>query len=506
LTALEPGPQGGLPDARAAKGDAGGAAPAITAKTEMKSHPAQAASSPSEALAGRGKWAVLLAVGVGTFMGALDGSVVNTILPVVRSEFGVNISTIEWVVTIYLLTVTGLLLTFGRLGDLRGNKPVYLGGFGLFLLGSVLSARASTAGFLILARCVQGMGAAMLASNSPAILTRSFPSSERGRALGIQSMMTYLGLMVGPALGGWLAQSAGWRSVFYINLPVGALALGLGYLAIPGGKPADNKESFDVPGALVFMGGLVSMLLALSLGPGWGWLSPGILLQLGVAGVLLTAFIVIEKRVANPMLDLTLFRSRTFSVAAVSAVLNYVCLFSVVFLMPFYLIQGRGLTAAQAGLLLTAQPLVMVVAAPISGTLSDRMGSRILSSLGMALMGLGMIGLALLRPSTDLLVVAAALGVVGLGTGIFISPNSSALMGSAPRQRQGIAAGIMATSRSFGMVLGVALSAAILASILAGALPMLPSEGLLYPAISFGLGVMALVAFGGAALSFLRSS
>jgi len=449
------------------------------------------------------KWAILLAVGVGTFMGALDGSIVNTILPIVRQEFNAGITTIEWVVTIYLLTVGGLLLTFGRLGDLRGNKPVYLSGFGLFIVGSMLCGRASSTGWLIGARTLQALGAAMLAANSPAILTKGFPAQERGRALGIQSMMTYLGLTIGPSLGGWLAASLGWRSVFYVNVPVGVVAMALGAVFIPREPPSEARERFDLAGAASFSLGLIVLLFALSVGPGWGWGSTNVLLLFAGSAVLLGVFLLVERRTASPMVDLTLFRRRTFSVATISAVLNYVALFGVVFLMPFYLIQGRGLSPAHAGLVMTAYPAVMALAAPLSGALSDRIGSRLLSSLGMGLMGVGLILLAGLRPETAFLQLSFSLGVVGLGTGIFISPNSSALMGSAPRHRQGIAAGILATARSTGMVIGVGVAGAIFASLTAGA-GVAPPDPAWFNAIAVAFLAMAVVAFAGCAISALR--
>jgi EmrB/QacA subfamily drug resistance transporter len=467
-------------------------------------NPAPAVAEVSS-VGGSRKWAILLAVGVGTFMGALDGSIVNTILPIVRQEFNAGITTIEWVVTIYLLTVGGLLLTFGRLGDLRGNKPVYLSGFGLFLLGSLLCGRAQSTSWLIGARAAQGLGAAMLAANSPAILTKGFPAQERGRALGIQSMMTYLGLTIGPSLGGWLAASFGWRSVFYVNVPVGLLALLLGAVFIPREPPPEVRERFDLPGAAFFSLGLIVLLYALSVGPAWGWGSTNTVLLFAGSAVLLGAFLWVERRAASPMVDLSLFRRRTFSVAAISAVLNYVALFGVVFLMPFYLIQGRGLSPAQAGLVMTAYPAVMALAAPVSGALSDRIGSRLLSSLGMGLMGVGLVLLARLQPDAAFLRVAISLAVVGVGTGIFISPNSSALMGSAPRDRQGIAAGILATARSTGMVIGVGVAGAIFASLTLGS-AVSPPDPAWFQAITAAFLAMAGVAFAGCAIAALRQS
>ena len=415
----------------------------------------------------RQKWLVLVTIGASTFMTALDTSVVNTVLPVINQSFESQVATIEWVVTIYLLMVSGLLLSFGRLGDLRGHKPVFLLGFGIFISSSALCGMSPSAAALIAFRGLQALGAAMLAANSPAILTKNFPASQRGQALGLQATMTYLGLTVAPSVGGWLTDLLTWRAVFYINVPVGLLAFLLSWRFIPIDPPSENPARFDLAGALLFMSGLVLLLFGLNQGHAWGWTSPAILGTLLLSLIFLVAFIILESRRANPMLDLSLFKRRVFSASTLSAVMNYITLFTIIFLLPFYLLQGRGLTPSQAGLLLTAQPLIMAIIAPISGTLSDRIGTRLPSVFGMALLALGAYLLSRLGPQSAYLNVALALGIVGLGTGIFISPNNSALMGSAPRHRQGIAAGVLATARSTGMVLGIGLAGAIFTTVMA---------------------------------------
>ena len=414
-----------------------------------------------------GKWWVLLSIGIGTFMTALDTSVVNTVLPVIGKTYQTQIASVEWVVTIYLLGLSALLLGFGRLGDLRGHKIIYLLGFGVFVGSSMLCGMAPDVLTLVIFRGLQAIGAAMLAANSPAILTKSFPSSQRGQALGLQATMTYLGLTVGPSFGGWLASVAGWRAVFYINLPVGLVAIWLSLRSIPVDTVRKPEERFDWQGAIVFMLGLSALLLGLNQGHNWGWTSAPILGLLAGAVVLLGAFVTIETRVQNPMLDLDMFRQKRFSLTASSAVLNYIGVYSIIFLMPFLLIQGRGLSSAEAGLILTAQPIVMAIIAPLSGTLSDRWGTRLPAVVGMAVLSVGLFLLSLVREDTNISMIIVALGVVGFGTGTFISPNNSALMGSAPRHRQGIAAGILATARNFGMVLGVGISGAIFTTILA---------------------------------------
>jgi EmrB/QacA subfamily drug resistance transporter len=413
------------------------------------------------------KWGVLLAVGIGTFMTALDTSVVNTMLPVIGKNFNEVIANVEWVVTIYLLVLSGLLLSFGRLGDMRGHKTIYLSGFGIFIVGSLLSGIAPNVVLLIAFRGLQGLGAAMLAANSPAILTKSFPVQQRGQALGLQATMTYLGLTAGPALGGWLASLFGWRVVFYINLPVGIAAIWLSLHFIPSDTSQKRIEQFDYPGAATFLLGLGSLLLGLNQGGEWGWTSIPVLALLFTAVIFLTLFLYIEMRVKQPMLDLSLFKQLSFSMTAASAVINYIGVYSSIFLMPYYLIQGRGFSSAQAGLILTAQPVVMAVIAPISGTLSDRIGTRLPAVFGMVILSTGLFLVSRLSAQSSIESMMLALAVIGLGTGAFISPNNSALMGSAPKSRQGIAAGILATSRNFGMVLGVGIAGAIFTTMLA---------------------------------------
>jgi EmrB/QacA subfamily drug resistance transporter len=413
------------------------------------------------------KWWVLIAIGTGSFMAALDGSVVNTILPILRTTFNSSVATIEWVVTVYLLVLSGLLLTFGRLGDLRGHRSIYVWGFGIFIISSALCGLAWSATALVSFRGLQAVGGAMLASNSPAIVTGNFPAEQRGRAFGLVSTMTYLGLTVGPSLGGWLTHAFGWRTVFYINVPVGLLALTLSLIFIPKDAPSESGKRFDLAGAAVFLAALTLLLLGLNKGADWGWTSAPVLGLLAGAVAFMAVFILIERRSPDPLLDLSLFRVPLFSTSVASAILNYICVYSITFLMPFYLIQGRGLNPAQAGLLLTVQAVIMAITAPVSGAFSDRIGSRLPGMLGMGVLAVGLFLLSRLGADSGLPLAALGLAIAGAGTGTFISPNTSALMGSAPRSRQGIASGVLAAARNFGMVLGIGLAGAIFTTHLA---------------------------------------
>jgi EmrB/QacA subfamily drug resistance transporter len=456
------------------------------------------------------KWGVLVAVGIGTFMTALDTSVVNMVLPVIGKNFNQNITVVQWVVTIYLLVLSGLLLSFGRLGDMRGHKIIYLVGFGIFMGGSFFSGAAPSVTVLIASRGLQALGGAILAANSPAILTKSFPAEQRGQALGLQATMTYLGLMAGPLVGGWLTSLLGWRAVFYMNLPVGVAAIWLTMRYIPRDISHQSTEQFDYKGAVTFILGLGALLLGLNQGSDWGWTSLPSIILFGSAALFLSLFISIESRIESPMLDLSLFRKLPFSLSTVSAIINYIGVYSCIFLMPYYLLQGRGFSSAQVGLILIAQPAVMAVIAPISGSLSDRIGTRIPAVFGMAVLSAGLYLLSHLSAQSSIGTIMLALAVVGLGTGIFISPNNSALMGSAPKSRQGIAAGILATGRSLGMVLGAGISGAVFTTVLTrmsgGIIPtanLVPPEAF-YTAIGASFLVVSLITVFGVITSTVR--
>jgi EmrB/QacA subfamily drug resistance transporter len=413
------------------------------------------------------RWWVLTAIGIGTFMSALDGSVVNTIQPFVRAALHSEVDKIEWVITVYLLVVSGLLLGMGRWGDMRGHKPVYLTGFVVFLVASALCGLSPTAELLIAARVLQAIGAAMLFASGPAIITQNFPPEMRGTALGVQLTMTYLGLTLGPLFGGWLAQHHGWASVFYINIPVGLPALYISLRFIPADRPPERHKRFDLVGAALFLVGLVMLLVALNKAHEWGWLSPTTLGLIALSIAILVFFYWIEGRIQDPMLDLGLIRNRLFSFAAVSAVLCYVGLYSTLFLLPYYLVEGRGLTLTKTGWILATQPAAMALIAFFSGALSDKLGTRIPTTIGMAVLSIGLFLLSRLQPDTPISYVITGLVLAGLGTGMFVSPNNSAMLGVAPRERRGIASGIMATARNIGMVLGVGMAGAIFTSVLA---------------------------------------
>ncbi len=449
-------------------------------------------------------WVALGALGLSSLLAAIANSSVATILPVLQKDLGTDLPTIGLTLTAYQIATASLLLTFGRLGDLRGHRAIYLTGVAVFSLASGACGLAPNAAVLIGARVVQAIGAAMLISTNVAILTGIFPARLYGLVLGLFSLATYLGMSGGPIVAGVLADSLGWRSVFLLNVPSGAVMLALALRFVPRDAPATGGGRFDRAGAVTFTLALAALIVGLEEGSTWGWTSPPILMMGLGAVVLSTAFVMIESRLSGPMLDLGLFRRRAFSIATATSVLNYIGVSATAFLLPYYLIHGRGLTPTQAGLYLSAQPVAQVLAAPLSGALSDRIGARFLSTAGMAGFALGLALLARLGPETPLGEVTVALVVAGLGTGTFISPNSSAMMHAAPRERHGTASGVQSTARYVGMALGVSTATAAVTSV-TGAAGSLGSPEALFPAISLGFVIAASLAAIGAAASAVRT-
>ena len=409
------------------------------------------------------KWLVLSAVSVGTFISTLSGSIVNISLPTIAHDFGVGIPEIEWIVVAYLLTAGSLLLTFGRLGDVIGYRRVYIGGFAIFTLASVLCGLSLDVGQLTAVRMLQGIGFAMIQAVAPALIASTFAPSERGKALGLNVISISIGLTLGPTLGGILTEWASWRWIFFINIPVGLFGLIWAWRVLPEGR-RDTNQRFDVAGAVLIGITLFSLLLALVEGEDWGWGSPAVLGLLAVFALVGTGFVVTELKVRQPMFDLGLFTIRAFSAGNVSLLIAFIALFVAAFLMPFFLQRGQDFSALQAGLLLTPLSLTTLVVSPLSGALSDKIGSRVLSTSGLAIMALGSFSLARIDAETNGWGIVWRLAVLGLGLGLFSSPNNSSVLGSVPRPRLGTASSTVAQMRITGQVLGVAAGGAILAS------------------------------------------
>ncbi len=453
---------------------------------------------------------MLSAVSVGTFMATLDGSIVNIALPSIAGAFGIDLAAVEWVVVAYLLVVASLLLPFGRLGEVLSFRRVYLAGFAVFTVASALCGAAPGLGALVAARAVQGVGAAMLMAMGPAIIARTFGPGERGRALGLNAVSVAIGLSLGPTLGGLLTEVGTWRAIFFVNVPVGVFAMLWAARILPP-EPAGRRQAFDVPGAALSAAGLFALLLALNRGEALGWTSPAVIGLLVLAAGLGVAFIGVERRSAAPMIDLRLFRIRAFSAGLVAVVVAFAGLFTATFLLPFLLQVGSGYTPLEAGLLITPIPLTAALVAPFSGALSDRIGQRLPASVGIAVLVAGLLSLTTLPDPFTVGDLAWRLALVGAGQGLFLSPNSSSILGAVPRPRLGTASGMIAQMRVVGQACGIVVSAAVVAVRLPAhlaALGGLPAEAVqqeaLVLAIHDAFVVAALICSIGIAASLLR--
>ncbi len=420
--------------------------------------------------------AIMLSVGVGTFMSSLDSGVVNLAMPIIRADFGISLSMVGWIVTAYLLVVSSLLLTYGRIADMYGHKKVYMTGFVIFTAGSLLCGLSFHIGMLIACRVIQAIGAGMLFSTGPAIITSAVPPERRGRALSVTSIAVALGLSAGPVVGGMLSTLLGWQSIFFINIPIGVIGL----LLVRKNVPKDEKKTaapFDIAGSVMIFFALLLILMPLSLSGDYE-VPPALFFSPIAAGLLLVVvFVLYELKRKHPMLNVRFFKNRTFAASNAAAVLIYMAQFIMVFLAPFYLENLRGFSAMTSGLIYLPMPIATMCIAPISGSISDRVGSKYISAFGAFMMSCGLFMLSFLQADSAILYMIGAMIVTGLGFGMFQTPNNSTIMGSVPLTNRGTASGTLATMRNIGMCLGVAVSGALFSSFQSDARAALSAQG-----------------------------
>ncbi|ADG05166.1 MFS transporter [Kyrpidia tusciae] len=402
-------------------------------------------------------WFVVGTVCIGAFMAALDASIINIALPVLKKQFDVGMHIIEWVSLVYLLTLGGLIVPFGRLADLFGRRWMYALGFTVFIVGSAMCGWAPSLLFLLVARVVQAVGAAMLQANSVAIITAAAPASDRGKAIGFQASAQGIGLSLGPAVGGALLALWNWRWIFFVNLPIGVIGTVLGILLLPEDEKRAGREPFDYAGAALLAPTLVALIYFLNMGVKEGWASSFVVSSYVVFIVGLAAFWFVEKRSEAPMVDLSLFKNRTFVLGNVTGVLSFAVMYAVLLLYPFYLDDVRHMNPFHSGLFLSVVPIGMTLLTPASGAVADRVGSRLPVMFGMAMACIGCVVLALVPATAGLTPILIGLFLVGAGLGAFTPPNNSRVMGSAPAHHLGVAGGILNMSRTLGMGLGIAL-------------------------------------------------
>ncbi len=414
------------------------------------------------------KWWALGTVLTGVLMATLDAGIVAVSLPAIMAQFHTGVTMIQWIVLAYLVTITVTLLTFGRLADMYGRKQIYTLGFIIFTVGSALCGASANALQLNLFRALQALGASMLMANGMAITSAVFPARERGKAFGIQGTIVATGTTIGPTIGGVLTQWFGWRSIFYVNVPVGIIAVAMALLVLRNNEItptlSGRRPRFDIAGALVAAFGLLSLLFALTGAEQVGLPEGASSVLYVLAGLALVAFARVERSVREPMIDLSLFQIKLFALGSGAGLLSFLAISANAFLLPFYLQLILHYPPSQAGLLMTPASLVIAVIAPLSGWLSDRMGARLLSSLGMFLVCLALFSLSRLDVTSGYGDVLLRLLLLGLGQGLFQSPNNSSIMGSVPRERYGVAGGFISMMRNLGMVIGTALASTLLVS------------------------------------------
>jgi EmrB/QacA subfamily drug resistance transporter len=391
---------------------------------------------------GPGRW-VLLATVLGSAIASIDATVVGIALPAIGSDFHTDLATLQWVVTAYTLTLAGLLLFAGALGDKYGRKRIFLIGVAWFAAASLLCGIAPDAAFLIVARAVQGIGAALLTPGSLAIIEASFAPADRGKAIGAWSGLGGVGLAIGPFLGGWLIQAVSWRLIFVINLPIAALVIAVGLRHVPESRDPGATGKMDVIGGALVTLGLIGLTYGLIEGPGVGWTSPAPLAALAGGVLLLGAFIAWERRAAMPMLPLNLFRSTQFNAANIVTFAVYGALGGALFLLPIQLIEVSGYTALQAGISLLPVTVIMLALSARSGALAARIGPRLQMSIGPLVIAAGLALFTRIGHSGNYLTeVLPAVLVFGVGLAINVAPLTSTVLAAVPAEHAGMASAV----------------------------------------------------------------
>lgn len=400
------------------------------------------------------KKTILIVAALSTFLVTFMGSSINIALPAISSELQVDAVLVSWIPTAYLLATAVCLLPFGRLADIYGRKRILTYGIFVFTIAALLLSFTSSVGSLIALRVVQGVGSAMIATSGVAIITSVFPARERGKALGISVSATYLGLSLGPVLGGILTQHFGWRSIFMVTVPLGVATIFLVLRKMKGEWAEARGEKFDLIGAVIYGLALVGIIYGLSMLPGMTGVA---LIVAGALGIF--AFVSREKRVESPLLDIKLFgKNKAFVFSNLTHLISYSSTFSVAFLLSLYLQYIKGLSPQSAGLVLVALAAVQSGFSPVAGRLSDRVEPRILVSIGLGLTVVSLSRFIFLDENTSLGFIIGNLVLLGFGQALFVSPNTNAIMASVKQRAYGVASATLATMRQVGMTLSMGIT------------------------------------------------
>jgi EmrB/QacA subfamily drug resistance transporter len=412
------------------------------------------------------KWWTLAAVAFGLFMIMLDNTVVNVALPSIERDLHVSIASLEWIVTAYALTFAALLITGGKLADLYGRRRIFIVGIAVFTLSSLACGLAPSAGFLIGARVVQGIGAALMSPATLSIIMATFPPKERGRAIGIWAGVSALALAIGPLVGGLIVDNINWNWIFFVNVPVGALGIVASLFFITESRDTAREQSVDLPGLATSGLGLFALSYALIEGNRHGWASGEIVGLFVAAAVLFAGFVLVEKHQRLPMLDLSLFRNGTFLGANVVALLVSLGMFGVFFFISLYVQNILGYSPTKAGAIFLPMTLLIILVAPLAGHASDRVGSRWLMAAGMTILAVSLLLYQRVGVHSDFWTLLPSLLLGGIGMALTMSPMTAAAMSSVPVDKAGVGSGVLNSFRQLGGSLGIAVMGAIVASYL----------------------------------------
>jgi EmrB/QacA subfamily drug resistance transporter len=423
-----------------------------------------------------GKGVVLLIAILAGFITPFDGSAVNIALPVIGAEFHMDAIALSWVSTAYLLASAIFLVPFGKIADIYGRKKIFLIGIIIFAAASFVMTLVASSGMLIVVRVLQGIGSSMIFGTAVAILTSVFPPGERGKVLGIYITAVYIGLSIGPFLGGLLTEHFGWRSIFYINVPIGIIAIILVLWKLKGEWADCRDEPFDIAGSVMYAISIVAVMLGFTTLPE---LTGVLLILSGVICAII--FFRYEHSREFPVLETRLFTgSRVFAYSNLAALINYSATFAVSFLLSLYLQYSRGFSPVYAGFILVAAPVMQAVISPFSGKLSDRIDPGMIASFGMGLSAIGLFLLAFIGNATPLWYILGALVLIGAGFGFFTSPNTNAIMSAVAKKYYGVASGIVGTMRLLGQMLSMGIATMIFAIVI-GHVEITPDY---YPAVT----------------------
>lgn len=410
------------------------------------------------------KWMALSCTSLGALMAVLNGTSLTIALPDVMKGLNASLSIITWVLMGYMLAMTILVPSIGRVADMFGRKKLYVSGFAIFTLASILCSISQNGVQLLIFRILQSIGGSLLVANSTAIVTDAFHKRELGKALGINGMVISVAAVIGPILGGFLVTFGGWRSIFYINIPIGVIGTIWAATQLKETMKITEKQRFDFVGTIVFSIGMLSLLVGLTIGAFKSWTDPMVVVLFVVAVILITLFVYIENKTEQPMMDLRLFKVKIIAFAYASTLLNGIARGAVTLLLTFFFQGIKGIDPLRAGFLLAPFAVSMMIMSPISGYLSDKHGARVLSTLGLVISSVGLLGMMTISSNTSIFELVVLMLIMGAGSGLFFTPNTSSVMNNVPADKRGIAAGVRTMMNNGGNVLSIAISMAIIAS------------------------------------------